>query len=208
MLSAAVPPAHSSKNRLRVYVCIFVRLHCQSYSEDPCFTKPSNFSCCPMGIVLRVAPEAQGENNCGSAPHGNYLARLKQQNHENRKDRKEKFLCGLCGLRGSNFNSMARYFRSRASAAMLRYLAPQHFLYFFPLPHGHGSLRPAATARNLGAVCFCLDTNLASGSRQCRKKRLRPAHRKLSPDSPSGVRIKRYLGHPPLHMASTSHSRQ
>ena len=22
------------------------------------------------------------------------------------------------------------------------YFAPQHFLYFLPLPHGHGSLRP------------------------------------------------------------------
>ncbi|MGD0616789.1 MAG: Hpt domain-containing protein [Bryobacteraceae bacterium] len=31
------------------------------------------------------------------------------------------------------------------------YGAPQHFLYFFPLPHGHGSLRPASCAAGAGA---------------------------------------------------------
>jgi len=30
---------------------------------------------------------------------------------------------------------------SRRRPPSVRYL-PQHFLYFFPLPHGHGSLRP------------------------------------------------------------------
>ncbi|GAB6042317.1 hypothetical protein JCM17961_29930 [Endothiovibrio diazotrophicus] len=28
--------------------------------------------------------------------------------------------------------------------------APQHFLYFFPLPHGHGSLRPTFGALRCG----------------------------------------------------------
>ena len=28
-------------------------------------------------------------------------------------------------------------------------LAPQHFLYFFPLPHGHGSFRPTRGADRL-----------------------------------------------------------
>ncbi len=27
-----------------------------------------------------------------------------------------------------------------------RFSAPQHFLYFLPLPHGHGSLRPTLLA--------------------------------------------------------------
>jgi hypothetical protein len=59
------------------------------------------------------------------------------------------------------------------------YLAPQHFLYFRPLPQGHKSLRPAfvAAGRNLGAGSRCRDIKPASGARQCRKNRFNPAQR-------------------------------
>src|SRR3954463_5384750 len=46
----------------------------------------------------------------------------------------------------------ARSFAGTLRMTMLRVLmhqaafAPQHFLYFFPLPHGHGSLRPTFSA--------------------------------------------------------------
>src|SRR5690606_16032344 len=51
--------------------------------------------------------------------------------------------------------------------------APQHFLYFLPLPQGHGSLRPGVGAPGLrgGAV----DSTAAAGSprsRQCEKMSL------------------------------------
>jgi hypothetical protein len=29
---------------------------------------------------------------------------------------------------------------------------PQHFLYFFPLPHGHGSLRPTLRSAFIGSM--------------------------------------------------------
>jgi hypothetical protein len=59
------------------------------------------------------------------------------------------------------------------------YPGAQHFLYFNPLPHGHGSLRPALIAAGLDPRVGSRrpDTRLASGSRLCRKKRFNPAQR-------------------------------
>ena len=41
--------------------------------------------------------------------------------------------------------SLGGAFVSRVASAHAR--PPQHFLYFFPLPHGHGSFRPTLTFR-------------------------------------------------------------
>jgi hypothetical protein len=59
------------------------------------------------------------------------------------------------------------------------YRAPQHFLYFLPLPQGHNSLRPAFTSggRIPGTGSRCRTASFASGARLCRKKRFNPAHK-------------------------------
>jgi hypothetical protein len=43
-------------------------------------------------------------------------------------------------------------------------LAPQHFLYFFPLPHGHGSFRPGPLSLVAGA-CFRSSPRLVASRR-------------------------------------------
>src|SRR5437016_14463192 len=44
--------------------------------------------------------------------------------------------------RGANWTKLATFQLSRDFGSMKQRQAPQHFLNFFPLPHGHGSLRP------------------------------------------------------------------
>ncbi len=38
----------------------------------------------------------------------------------------------------------------RADAMQRQVIRPWHFLYFFPLPHGHGSFRPGSSSTASG----------------------------------------------------------
>ena len=45
---------------------------------------------------------------------------------------------------------------SSSRPRLLNQCAPQHFLYFFPLPHGQGALRPTFGSARTAAPGLCL----------------------------------------------------
>ena len=85
--------------------------------------------------------------------------------------------------------------------------APWHFLYFFPLPHGQGSLRPtfgssrftwridvvAAGARRPRRVAAALGAAAADGAERRRRRRLRRVQRDLLRRPPRRGRAHRRL---------------
>src|SRR6516164_1584550 len=76
----------------------------------------------------------------------------------------------LRGVEGSVRNRRAVSVSVRRGGADGRLQAPQHFLNFFPLPHGHGSLRPVFCLVTLVAATLrfaSLRSSVASPLRPC-----------------------------------------
>ena len=101
--------------------------------------------------------------------------------------------------------------------------APQHFLYFRPLPQGQGSLRPTFSSFGRGrpsswARIFMMPSAywprrkrsamIFIGRSTWAKKALSPLHSQFNPGSPSDVVSTRFFGHSPWQVKRKGQSRQ